>query len=334
MWSAISSGIFCRHQSTAVQLKKMSRQLLNDKSDALDEAIRRSKLSSSNQMEMLTFRLTDGQLYGINVFKIIEILECPNRINKVPQSHPAIKGVITFRGQGISVIDLSEALGLTAIDFHNELGYLVVCEYNNQLNAFLVKQTETLLTRGWDEIKKQKGFPAPSIVAIANANDDEMILILDIENVLLEVVGMNSEIHQNLIKDAKESCAGKRVLLIDDSRSAMGLMKQTMESLGIDYKDFDSAVKALSHIEEKVSSCEAVGFNLIISDIEMPGMDGFTFTRRVRAIPEFVNVPIALHSSMSNPTNLYKAKEAGADEFIPKFDPNALSQLVLRLIQD
>jgi len=314
--------------------EKMTRKTLNDKSDSLDEAIRRSTLSSSNQMEMLTFRLTDGQLYGINVFKIIEILECPNRINKVPQAHPAIKGVISFRGQAISVIDLSEALGLTAVDFQNELGYLVVCEYNNQLNAFLVKQTDTLLTRGWDEIKKPEGFPSPSIVAIANANDDEMILILDIENVLLEVVGVHLEIHQNLIKDAKESCVGKRVLLVDDSRSAMGLMKQTMASLGIDYKEFDSAVKALSHIEKKVTSGEAVGYDLIISDIEMPGMDGFTFTRSVRAMPEFVNVPIALHSSMSNPTNRDKAEDAGANEFIPKFDPNALSQLVLRLVQD
>jgi two-component system chemotaxis response regulator CheV len=311
----------------------MSRKILSDKSDSLDEAIRRSKLSSSNQMEMLTFRLTDGQLYGINVFKIIEILECPNHINKIPQAHPAIKGVVSFRGQGISVIDLSQALGLIAVDFHNEIGYLVVCEYNNQLNAFLVKQTDTLLTRGWDEIKKPEGFRAPSIVAIANANDDEMILILDIENVLLEVVGMNSKIHENLIEDAHGSCAGKRVLLIDDSRSAMGLMKQTMESLGIDYKEFDSAVKALNHIEKKVACGDAAGFDLIISDIEMPGMDGFTFTRRVRALPEFVNVPIALHSSMSNPTNRDKAKEAGANEFIPKFDPDALSQLVLRLIQ-
>ncbi len=92
--------LVCGHHSAMVfftdinqqhfNCERMSRKTLNDKSDSLDEAIRRSTLSSSNQMEMLTFRLTDGQLYGINVFKIIEILECPNRINKVPQAHPAI----------------------------------------------------------------------------------------------------------------------------------------------------------------------------------------------------------------------------------------------------
>ena len=306
---------------------------MNKESSSLDEAIRRSKLSSSNQMEMLTFRLTDGQLYAINVFKIIEILECPKYINKIPQSHPAIKGIVSFRGQGITVIDLSEAIGMPSMNFQSELGYLVVCEYNNQLNAFLVKQTETLLTRGWDEIKKPEGFPAPSIVAIAYAGDEEMILILDIESILIEVVGMDTEITQELIDHAAISCKGKRVLLVDDSRSAMALMKQTMDSLGIIYTEFDSAVKALDSVETQANNGQTCAFDLIISDIEMPGMDGFTFTRNLRSLQEFSRVPIALHSSMSNPTNRHKAKEAGANEFIAKFDPDALSQLILRLTE-
>lgn len=306
---------------------------MSQQTNSLDEAIRRSKLSSSNQMEMLTFRLTDGQLYGINVFKIIEILECPKRIDKIPQSHPAIKGVVSFRGQGITVIDVSEAVGMQKVDYQHELGYLVVCEYNNQLNAFLVKQPETLLTRGWDEIKKPEGFHAPSVVAIAYADNEEMILILDIETVLADVVGMEVELEQEIIDRAAEQCAGKQVLLVDDSNSAMLLMKNTMERLGVAYKNFDSAVKALAFLEEKVSTGQPVEFDLIISDIEMPGMDGFTFTRNVRALKELAETPIALHSSMSNPTNQQKAEEAGADEFIAKFDPEALSNLVLRLTQ-
>jgi two-component system chemotaxis response regulator CheV len=306
---------------------------MHSNSNSLDEALRRSKLSSTNQMEMLTFRLTDAQLYGINVFKIIEILECPRRINKLPQAHPAIKGIVSFRGQGITVIDLSEAIGLAAVDYQNELGYLVVCEYNNQLNAFLVKQTETLLTRGWDEIKKPEGFPAPSIVAIAQADDQEMILILDIETVLIDVVGMDSAVRHDLFQNLAAKCKDKNVLLVDDSKSAMGLMKQTMESLGIRYTSFDSAVKALGFLEKQRDAQPANTFDLIISDIEMPGMDGFTFTRSLRALPEFARIPIALHSSMSNPTNRDKAKEAGANEFIAKFDPDALGQLILRLTE-
>lgn len=306
---------------------------MNNHSNPLDEAIRRSKLSSSNQMEMLTFRLTDGQLYGINVFKIIEILECPDQIDKLPLAHPAIKGIISFRGQGITVIDVSEAVGMAAVDYTNRLSYLVVCEYNNQLNAFLVQQPDTLLTRGWDEILKPEGFQAPSIVAIAYSDTKEMILILDIESVLVDVIGMDTAITQELADSAAAICRGKRVLLVDDSSSAMMLMKQTMEHLEVVYTDFDSALKALDYLKKMTGSGQPPGLDLIISDIEMPGMDGFTFTRSVRSLAEFDDVPIALHSSMSNPTNRLKAEESGADEFIPKFNPDALSELVLRLIE-
>lgn len=304
---------------------------MSQHANSLDEAIRRSRLSSSNQMEMLTFRLTDQQLYGINVFKIIEILECPKRIDKLPQSHPAIKGIVSFRGQGITVIDVSEAIGMPKVDFKNELAYLVVCEYNSQLNAFLVKQPETLLTRGWDEINKPEGFQAPSVIAIAYADNDEMILILDIESVLVEVVGMDAELPQSVVDQAAAKCNGKHVMLVDDSNSAMTLMKTTMERLGIDYTDFDAATKALEFLEKQLAAGQVPSFDLIISDIEMPGMDGFTFTRRVRALEKLTKIPIALHSSMSNPTNRQKAEEAGANEFVPKFDPEALTKLVIQL---
>lgn len=306
---------------------------MNDHTNALDEAIRRSRLSSSNQMEMLTFRLTDNQLYGINVFKIIEILECPKRIDKLPHSHPAIKGIVSFRGQGITVIDVSEAIGMPKVDFKNELAYLVVCEYNNQLNAFLVKQPETLLTRGWDEINKPEGFQAPSVIAIAYADDGEMILILDIETILVDVVGMDAEISPEVIEQAAAQCSGKQVLLVDDSNSAMSLMKSTMDRLGVIHTEFSAATNALDYLEKQLNSGQIPTFDLIISDIEMPGMDGFTFTRRIRELEKLTDIPIALHSSMSNPTNRQKAKDAGANEFVAKFDPEALTHLIIRLTE-
>ncbi|MEA3544685.1 MAG: chemotaxis protein [Thermodesulfobacteriota bacterium] len=304
---------------------------MSHKSDALEDALQRSQLSSTNQMEMLTFRLTDGQLYGINVFKIMQLLECPQYINKIPQTHPAIKGIISFREHGINVIDISEAIGLQPIDYQNEFSYLVVCEYNKQLNAFLIQKPETLLTRGWDQISKPEGFNAPSIVAIAYADNDEMILLLDIETVLADIVGMDVEINQEIIANAETDCRGKRVMLVDDSSSAMMLMRETMKRLGVIVTEFDSAVKALAHLEEHLRSDSVPEFDLIISDIEMPGMDGFTLTRQLRTMSELSNTPIALHSSMSNPTNRTKAEEAGANEFIPKFNPNELSDLVVRL---
>ncbi len=304
---------------------------MDKSSDVLEEVLQRSKLSSSNQMEMLTFRLTDGQLYGINVFKIIQILECPPHVNKIPQTHPAIKGLIPFRGQGINVIDVSEAIGMSSVNYKDEISYLVVCEYNNQLNAFLIEKPETLLTRGWDQIGKPEGFSAPSIVAIAYADNEEMILVLDIETVLADVVGMDFNIDKCLSEEQEVSCQGKRVMLVDDSSSAMMMMRETVKRLGAEYDEFDSAVKALSFLDQHLETDTMPEFDLIISDIEMPGMDGFTFTRKLRQISACAKVPLVLHSSMSNPTNRTKAEEAGADEFMPKFDAHDFSQLVIKL---
>lgn len=297
--------------------------------NTLDEAFRRSTLSSSNQMEMLTFRLTDNQLYGINVFKIIQVLECPKQITKLPGAHPAIKGTLLFREHGVNVIDLAQAIGMDAVDYRHTLSYLVVCEYNNQLTAFLIQSPETLLTRGWDQINKPEGFNAPCVVAIAYADNEEMILILDIETILSEVVGANSDFSLRIDQKVAATLANKSVLLVDDSKSAMMLMKEAMTQLGIKHVEFDSAVKALHYLEEVEPKAT---FDLIISDIEMPGMDGFTFTRRLRTLPLGKQVPVVLHSSMSNPTNRLKAEEAGANQFLPKFNPEELSELVIRLI--
>lgn len=303
-------------------------------STSIEEAMRRTSLSSSNQMEMLTFRLTDKQLYGINVFKIIEIIECPNNLSRVPYSHPAVKGVVDFRGEAITVIDMAAAIDMEPIDNVNNLGYLVVCEYNRQLNAFLVSQPESLLTRGWDEIKKPEGFHAPALIAITHTDDNEMILLLDIEGILTTVVGIGSESAAHPSVPETEKCKGKKVVLLDDSSSAMQLLANTMEQLGIDYTSFDSAPKALSFLTEQVEKNNPIPIDLIISDIEMPEMDGFTFTRTVRKMVELKRIPIVLHSSMSNPTNQHKSVEAGADRFIAKFDPIALRKLVCELLSE
>ncbi|MBN2645654.1 MAG: chemotaxis protein CheV [Desulfuromonadaceae bacterium] len=298
----------------------------------LQEVLTRTSLSSSNQMEMLTFRLTDRQLYGINVFKIIEIIECPARLDRIPHSHPAIRGVVNFRGQAISVIDLSQALDMTPVNFQHDIGYLVVCEYNNQLNAFLVASPEILLTRSWEDIKKPDGFDAPALVAIAYDDQGEMVLLLDIEGILAEIVGLPTVIETSLLEEGKRRGQDKHVLLVDDSSSALLMMKNTLTELGMSITQFDSAVKALEAMTDPETRSDLLPVNLIISDIEMPGMDGFTFTRSIRSIAEMSALPIILHSSMSNPTNELKAREAGATAFIAKFDPNVLVKQVLQSI--
>jgi len=272
---------------------------------SLDEALQRSKLSQSNQMEMLTFRLTDNQLYGINVFKIIEIIECPRRIDRVPNAHPAVKGVLDFRNKAVAVIDLSEAVGLPAKDFRNELAYIIICEYNRSLTAFVVHAPDTLLTRNWQDIHKPEGINAVSLVAIAYADNGEAILLLDIESILANVVGIDRDLSTTALTRIDGKGAGRHVLVVDDSRTAIMLLQSVLDKM----------------------------VDLVISDIEMPGIDGFTFTRTLREHGNYRDLKVILHSSMSNPSNQLKAEEAGANKFVAKFDPDSLSEEILSLVE-
>lgn len=298
---------------------------------SLDEALKRTNLSRSNQMEMLTFRLSDGQLYGINVFKIIEILESPRRFDRMPHSHPSVKGAVDFRGKPIVVIDLSEALGMEPVPFDQQLAYLIICEYSRQLNAFVIATPETLLTRGWDEIHKPDGVQAKSLVAVGYSDSGETILLLDIEGILGEVIGYGIEMRDELTSQGLQT-HGKRIMLIDDSRTALTMMQQTLTKLGFEYEAHTSAVQALNVIKQLEGKGEPPSCDLIVCDIEMPGMDGFTFTRTVREMPSYQTTKIILHSSMSNPTNRMKAEEAGANDFVAKFDPTTLAEHLFKAL--
>lgn len=293
----------------------------------LDEALQRSNLSQSNHMEMLTFRLTDNQLYGINVFKIIEIIECPQRIDRMPNAHPAIKGALDFRSNALAVIDLSEAVGLPSKDFRNELAYIIVCEYNRTLTAFIVHAPETLLTRNWQDIHKPEGVNAVSLVAIAYADCGEAIMLLDIETILADVVGIERELSTVSMPKVAEKGAGRHVLVVDDSRTAIMLLQAVLDKMGFTNTAVMSADKALQYLEKEHDQVD-----LVVSDIEMPGMDGFTFTRTLREHANYKHFKVILHSSMSNPSNRLKAEQAGADKFVAKFDPDSLAEEILGLV--
>ena len=299
-------------------------------STAIDEAVQRTNLSMSNQMEMLIFRLSDHQLYGINVFKIIEIIECPKKIDRVPHSHPSIKGVIDFRGKAIAAIDLSQAIGFASKNFNEEPAYLIVCEYNRQLTAFIIESPETLMTRSWGDIHKPKGVQAKCLVAIAYTDTNETVLLLDIETVLAEVVGLDQGIKTATLGRADLDWSSLHILLVDDSRTALLLLQSLLDELGCRHTSVQSADSALDFLDT-VEKNSLPPPDIIISDIEMPGMDGFTLTRTIRSNPAFQDIKIMLHSSMSNPTNQIKAKQVGANEFVAKFDPVFLSERIAAL---
>ncbi|MBF0464275.1 MAG: chemotaxis protein CheV [Nitrospirae bacterium] len=307
--------------------------------ELMEEVYQRANLASSNQMEMLTFFLTDNQLYGINVFKIIEVIECPAKIIKMPNSHPSVCGTINFRGKAITIIELSDVLGLDAVDYKNTISYIIICEYNQSIHGFLIKEPNALINKSWTDIKSPSSVVSKSayLTALTYLEDEKAVQILDIEKILSEIIGIDDIISTNLqteLKEGKIEFKDYHVLVVDDSKSARVQIQSVLEQFGLTYTLLDNAVTAYQMLEDfsKEKTPITDRFNLVISDIEMPGMDGFTFVRKIRANPKLSDLFVFLHSSMTGESNISKAMQAGANDFLGKFDPDRIASKILERV--
>ncbi|MBF0566168.1 MAG: chemotaxis protein CheV [Nitrospirae bacterium] len=304
--------------------------------DMLAEVDQRTNLALSNQMEMLTFYLTDEQLYGINVFKIVEVIECTTKITKIPNSHPAVKGTINFRGSSVAVIDLSEALAMPPVDYKSNVSYIIICEYNDTVQGFLISAPDTLINKSWEEIKSPTGFISASayLTALAFLEDERTVQILDVEKILAEIIGIEEELSEEIAKENEQiDLSGLNVLVVDDSRAARFMIQHVLDHLGVKSTVMDSAITALRHLEKLALEGGPIKdkLHLIISDIEMPGMDGFTFVRKLRANPKLKDLYVVVHSSLSNSSNIRKATQVGANDFLPKFNPDEIAKMVFNV---
>ncbi len=302
----------------------------------LSEVEQRANLAFSNQMEMLTFYLSDSQQYGINVFKIIEVIETPKEITIVPQTHQAVVGIISFRGTSVTVIDISKALGLEGIKYDDIISYVMICEYSNTTQGFLVARPNRLLNVSWKDVRSPGSAVQNSgyLTALTQDENQETVQILDIEKILGEINGVDAKISDSIIEQSKEAEMGnQKVLVLDDSKAARMMLQNSMDQLGVHCAMFEDGNKAFSALEESLDQ-DDYKFCLIISDIEMPQMDGFTFARKVKSHPKLSQIHLVLHSSMSNKANRAKAEAVGADGFVPKFQPDEIARIILDRLKE
>lgn len=299
------------------------------------EIDQRSNLAMSNEFEMLTFLLSDGQTYGLNVFKIIEIIETPKSITKVPHSHPNVKGEINFRDRPITLIDIGEYLGMPPIDYANTISYVLVCEYSNTTQGLMIKEPNILITKSWDDIIKPDGeLYETSCLTAMTWHNNQPIQLLDVEKILHDIIGIDTKISDEAIARVKSLATEQHhILAVDDSKAACELTRLVLSQMGIAHTVVDSAPKALDLLQKSLDAKGRSPYTLIFTDIEMPIMDGFTFTRKVKADPKLSSIFLSVHSSLSNKSNEEKAASAGANDFIPKFTPDNICNLVIRQIE-
>lgn len=296
----------------------------------LDTVDQRTQLVGENRLEILMFKLYGRQLFAINVFKVQEVLQIP-RLTLMPQRHPHVCGVITLRGKTIPVIDLSQAIGMRPIA-GTEASTIIVTEYNRTVQAFLVSAVDRIVNLTWESI-----MPPPTsagrqhyLTAITKV-DEQLVEIIDVEKVLAEIAPYNTRIAPQRLQDPLlQSVQGREVLIVDDSNVALAQLRDTLSQLGLVVHSASDGLKALQMLQKWADA----GINItdkllmVFTDAEMPSMDGYRLTTEIRSDARLKDLYVVLHTSLSGSFNEAMVKKVGCDNFLSKFQPEGLLDVV------
>lgn len=299
-------------------------------SGILDSVNQRTQLVGQNRLELLLFRLNGRQRFGINVFKVREVLQCPP-LTAMPKLNPLVRGVAHIRGQTISVIDLSMATrGRKIEDLSN--AFIVIAEYNRSVQGFLVGAVERIINTNWDAIMPPpQGTGRASYLTAVTEVENELIEILDVEKILNEISPLNAEVSSEVAEGlTTEGQENKIIFIADDSAVARNQVKKALTSLGLEIELAKNGLEALNRLKEIAEEYGDVTnrVGVLVSDIEMPEMDGYTLTAEIKNTPELQKLHVVLHTSLSGVFNQAMVQKVWADDFIAKFHPDELATAV------
>lgn len=294
----------------------------------LEGVDQRTQLAGHNRFELLLFRLGGRQRFGINVFKVQEVIQCPS-LTQIPNSHSVICGVAHLRGKTIPVLDLSMAIGLRQLPRDNGC-YVIVTEYNRTVQGFLVGSVDRIINIGWSAVKAPPtGLGREGYLTAVTEVENELVEVIDVEKVMKEVIGLRDQASEEAI-DSTVSGAGDRVLIVDDSTVARNQVKRVCDQLGLECHVLKDGLEAWEHLNQLVDDNVELEkhYALIISDVEMPRMDGYTLASQIKKDTRMKGVYIVLHTSLSGVFNTSMVQKVGANEFLAKFEPDELIKTI------
>lgn len=303
-------------------------------STIMDSVNQRTQLVGENRLELLLFSLSSMQTFAINVFKVQEVVSLP-RLSALPGSHPSVVGVVNMRGNTIPVINLPQAIGMRPLEINDKCN-LIITEYNRTIQAFLVGQIDQIVNTTWESIQPPprtagRGHYLTAITQIEREERNSIVEIIDVEKVLAEIISYDTTISEDVLdEEIATHLHGKKVLIVDDSSTARNLVNQTLSSVGIEVIEAYDGLKALELLkgwadEGKVVTDEIL---MMITDAEMPEMDGYKLTFEIRNDPRMKDLFIALNTSLSGSFNDAMVEKVGCDRFISKFQPDKLVEVV------
>jgi two-component system, chemotaxis family, chemotaxis protein CheV len=307
----------------------------------------RTNLTGTNKFEMLLFRLggdaqgKHSELYGINVFKIREIVAMPP-VTAMAGAPQHVMGVVNLRGQIIPVIDLPAVAGCHPQTGHN---IMLVTEYARTTQAFAVEGVEEIVRLDWKQVLSAENSATGGMVtSIARLEDDvngqRLVQVLDVESILRKVMPTgDTDVTAEEVGPKVELRPGTVILAADDSFVARTMIEQGLQAMGLPFIMTKSGKEAWERLTALQAECQAAGQDitakvaLVLTDLEMPEVDGFTLTRQIKQSPQLRSLPVVIHSSLSGSTNEEHVRGAGADAYVAKFAAEDLSGTLRRVLQ-
>ena len=294
----------------------------------------RTRLAGANRLEILLFSLGQDlntgrtETFGINVFKVREVMRVPE-ITHAPDMPPTVEGMVSLRGILVPVIDLAKFCGINPNQHAN---IMIVTEYNTCTQGFLVHNVENILRLEWSQMKVPPAMVTSSmnglITAVTELQDGRIVMILDVEKILAE--GLNRDVDAEF-REIHSLNSDFTVFFADDSPVARKQIAATLEHLGIKYISANNGREAFEKL--KILANNGGGnlsniVQLILTDVEMPEMDGYVLTKQIKADPQMRGVPVIMHSSLSSDANIKLAHSVGIDAYVPKFNPVELANML------
>ena len=315
-------------------------------SNTLHDVNERTQLTSNNQFELMLFRLGQApgserrELFGINVFKVREIMVMP-KITGIANAPPHVLGVANIRGQIIPVIDLPAVVGCHP---QRGLNILMVTEYARTTQAFAVEEVDEIVRLDWANVLAAEGNGGNLVTSIAKLDGDtdksRLVQVLDVEQILRNVMPTTQQtISSEAVGSTVQLPPGSIVLAADDSPVARMMLEQGLSAMGVTYVMTKTGQEAWERLQAIEVEAAAEGRSaqdkvaLVLTDLEMPVMDGFTLIRHIKQDARFKSIPVVIHSSLTGTTNEAHVSAVGADAYVAKFEASELAAALRKVIR-
>jgi two-component system chemotaxis response regulator CheV len=281
----------------------------------------------------LLFSLGSDEKFGINVFKVKEVSQA-GKITRTPNMPRGVNGIVSLRGHVMPVLNLAEFMGMTPDTPHQTM---MVAEYNTHILGFLVEGVDRIIRVDWDKVRAAEGMLSDKgalITAITELPDGTLVSLLDVEQILSNAFGEAIVGNVERVESGRDLC----VFFADDSMVARRKIAEVLDKMGVKHIQSTSGREAWDRLKTMADAAQSSGVPLhdqiqvILTDAEMPEMDGYVLTQNIKADNRFDGIPVVMHSSLSSDANRAMGRRVGVDYYVSKFDSMVLSSTLRPLL--